>query len=301
MKLSSKIVLMITLIYLTLPLAAYAVLDGDTPEGMHCVSLSASIRNIQEINRYMSVVEAEAKVESIDEIMRSVGGFIQLPHFGFKNVLDRLISLVKPGKIAASPVTQKLWVEVVGKNPSHFKDRLYCPNDYEEVNVSGTRVEMCPNFPVDSVYDYHEFLNLINKVYRRARILSIFRIPSVEEYDYADTNGGTEAKTSKKVFAGQYSKSQARSVFENTPNSLGFRKGGILEWTSDEKTVSIEQTSNTYALGGGTSSKCVGISHEVCLVGDMWAWVDVEWIKSESTSQKWEYKRFVPTLRLVME
>jgi hypothetical protein len=81
--------------------------------------------------------------EKVEAIMKKFGEFIPLssnPEWA-------------DSKDEISPVgtTQELWVEVMGNNPSSFKEMKYCPDTYKEVLTHGVRVGMCPDFPVETV------------------------------------------------------------------------------------------------------------------------------------------------------
>jgi hypothetical protein len=121
-------------------------------------------------------------------------------------------------------VSQELWFEVMGNNPSHFKIKKFCPgldNRGEVahkalmmVKKSGEpeRIEMCRHLPVERVKALsngnknsdEEFINQLNLLYSKSGSSVKFRRAKVEEWNYADTAGDTQPKRADDVDLWKY-------------------------------------------------------------------------------------------------
>lgn len=124
--------------------------------------------------------------------------------------------------IAKYPVTQAQWVEIMGANPSYFKD-----NDQAPVE----RV---------SWIDVQEFIRRLN-----LKTGKIFSLPTVFEWEYAAAGG---AKSNGSKYAGSNdvhkvgwcvvnSKNRTYPVGQKAPNELGLydMAGNVWEWCDDSE------------------------------------------------------------------
>ena len=119
-------------------------------------------------------------------------------------------------------VTQEEWEEIMGNNPSHFKN---CEDNCPVVQVA-----------YDDVEEYIRRLN--NKTGLN------YRLPTEAEWEYAARSGGRKEKyagTSKKSDLGDYawyldnSRVTTHPVKSKQPNFLGLydMTGNVSEWVSD--------------------------------------------------------------------
>ena len=71
------------------------------------------------------------------------------------------VILTYPMEVQSTPVTQKHWVEIMGKNPSHFAKG----EDSVVINIDGKRVILQPDHPVENVtwWSVLEFANRLSK------------------------------------------------------------------------------------------------------------------------------------------
>ncbi|MDR0515581.1 MAG: formylglycine-generating enzyme family protein [Fibromonadaceae bacterium] len=148
------------------------------------------------------------------------GGLFEM---GSSYSLEMPIRRVKVNDFCISnyQVTQKKWQEIMGNNPSHFKD--------------------CDNCPVEQVSwdDTQEFIKKLN-----AKTGMKYRLLTEAEWEYA-ARGGCASKNYKKycgsdnvnevAWNGKNSKGKTHPVGEKKGNELGLLDmcGNVREWVSD--------------------------------------------------------------------
>ncbi|GAX61903.1 hypothetical protein SCALIN_C28_0105 [Candidatus Scalindua japonica] len=122
--------------------------------------------------------------------------------------------------LGKTEVTQKLWVEIIGHNPSKFQ---------------------CGDCPVERVSwnNVQEFIKKLNE-----KTGMNYRLPTEAEWEYAARSGGWKeqwAGTNDKEKIGEYTwygftaDGRTHGVAEKTPNELGLydMMGNVWEWCSD--------------------------------------------------------------------
>ena len=153
----------------------------------------------------------------------------------------------------SSGFDQEFYVFLLKKNPSGFKERKYCPDTYKEIIVKDEVIGMCPDLPVErlkseGIGSDQELIDELNFIYRNAGLATRFEATTRAQFHYADTVGGTEPKLMTQANIAKLSQytpflevldqtpsgeRQPRSIKNNAPNSLGFRRSGVWEWIKD--------------------------------------------------------------------
>mgnify|MGYP002620055131 FL=1 len=145
--------------------------------------------------------------------------------------------------IGQTEVTQKLWKEVMGYNPSRKK---------------------CPKRPVTNVnyYEVQEFLRRLDSITGMQ-----FRLPTEEEWEYAARGGKhsrgyvySGAKEVERVAWYNENARQIKKVKKRTPNELGIydMSGNVWEWCSSkyrfydsERNATLGKDGEMYVIRGG--------------------------------------------------
>lgn len=166
------------------------------------------------------------------------------------------VILTRTFAIQESEVTQAQWFEIMGDNPSRFKDPSQCA-DHRIVN--GT--PMCPNNPVEFVSwnDTQLFIDRLNsKVGRK-----LYRLPTEAEWEYVARGGSTSAYSfgegrallTDYAWFSDNSGRQSRQVCTKKPNPFGLcdMHGNVWEWVQDYWNADYPSGSVTDPLGSNGS------------------------------------------------
>ncbi len=128
--------------------------------------------------------------------------------------VPHVVRITRPYSVGKFPVTQRLWVDIMGDNPSNRKEE---------------------NLPVTNVSwdDVQIFIERLN-----AHTGESFRLPTEAEWEYAARGGSLGARygdIDAIAWHGDNSRARPHEVGTKGPNAFGFHDmiGNVGEWTSD--------------------------------------------------------------------
>ncbi|MCO4755300.1 MAG: formylglycine-generating enzyme family protein, partial [Bacteriovoracaceae bacterium] len=203
---------------------------------------------------------------------------------------QRRVRITYDYEMMTTEVTQAMYFEVMGKNPSRFKEKEHCPQSFESriSHTTGKYETLCPNNPVEQVL-FNDVQNYISQL--NAKTGMNYRLPTEAEWEYA-ARAGTQTAYSfgdNALFLGEYAiywgNSGQRSHpvgpmrnYANSPNGNGLydMHGNVSEYTLDWYAES---------LSGGVDP--VGLSYGAyrTLRGGSWA-LDARYLRS---AERWKY------------
>jgi formylglycine-generating enzyme required for sulfatase activity len=165
---------------------------------------------------------------------------------------QRPVTLTQDFEMMTTEVTQSMYFEVTGKNPSHFKNRGDCPFTFTSAisHTTGALVTLCPNNPVEKVSynDVQSFIAILN-----AKTGMNYRLPTEAEWEYAARAGSYSDYSfgDNPAYLGEYGIYSANSdskthpvaplrSYANKPNAFGLydMHGNVWEWVQDWYTSS---------------------------------------------------------------
>jgi hypothetical protein len=189
---------------------------------------------IREINQM--IAEHVAQIMTQPKLEKSTSA--KTPDFEFNILRSYLKSPVISARFAKieartfevgqTEVTQSQWFEVMGYNPSRFKRKENCPNEY--LDIHGT--ELCPNHPVETVswLDAQEFIKRLNS----ASTSYVYRLPTETEWESAARSGTSDPLDDYAWYAND-SGGHTHAVRTKKPNAYGLYDmyGNVWEWVQD--------------------------------------------------------------------
>lgn len=221
--------------------------------------------------------------DKIEEILGHVRGttagmeFVTIPAGSFvmgspEDELGRLydeeqrhVKITYDFQMMTTEVTQAMYFEVTGKNPSEFKKQKHCPLSFESriSHTTGAYETLCPNNPVERVSfnDVQNYISMLN-----AKTGMNYRLPTEAEWEYA-TRAGTKTPYSfgsNPIFLGDYAIYDGNSGdrshpvgpmrnYANRPNGNGLydMQGNVYEWTQDFYAESLSGGVDPIGPSGG--------------------------------------------------
>lgn len=101
-------------------------------------------------------------------------------------------------------ISQEMWVEIMGLNPSHFpSEGGKCPKNEITIKApDGNMIKICKNWPVTNItlYDLKDFIEKLNK----SSLNYQYDIPDRWQYEYAGRGGHGSKNKDDAIFTGPY-------------------------------------------------------------------------------------------------
>ena len=120
--------------------------------------------------------DREEAHENTRDVHRAIH-FVPLPAGRYISAIDHEEFEIPKGiEIQDAPVTQWQWVQVMGENPSIFKDGM----DAEEFLVNGKKIKLLSDYPVENV-SHNDVQEFIKKLSEKDPEYN-YNLPSVDEY-----------------------------------------------------------------------------------------------------------------------
>ncbi|MBC75308.1 MAG: hypothetical protein CME64_04765 [Halobacteriovoraceae bacterium] len=223
--------------------------------------------------------------EKIDEVLGYMSGstvgmeFVTIPAGSFtmgspkyefgrnRDEKQRYVTITRDFEMMTTEVTQSMYFEVMGVNPSHFKDPEHCPSSFETrvSHTTGATETLCPNNPVERV-SYNDVQSFISLLKVRTGIK--YRLPTEAEWEYAARAGSETAYSFGEdaayisAHAINYINSGDRThevapirSYVNLANAFGLydMHGNVREWTQDWYTKSPRDTVDPVGPSAGVS------------------------------------------------
>jgi formylglycine-generating enzyme required for sulfatase activity len=155
----------------------------------------------------------------------------------YSNEALHTVTISRSFEMQTTTITQRQWFDVMGNNPSDFKDQKYCKNDY--VVISG--VSLCPNNPVEQIF-WNDAQGFIQKLNARGDGY-VYRLPTEAEWEYAARAGTQTAyffgndvsQLGNYAWFDGNSGSQTHAVATKPANGFGLydMHGNVWQWVQD--------------------------------------------------------------------
>ncbi len=156
------------------------------------------------------------------------------------------LTLIKGFYIQKRELTQQVWFDVMGYNPSYFSTALHCDAYTEKTGIHSSsrgsnKWGLCPNHPVERVSrnNIKEFIGKLNRLTGKK-----YRLPTEAEWEYTARAGSNTAYTfgndpsllQEYAWYSDNSKQQTHPVKSSKkPNKWGLygMHGNVWEWVRD--------------------------------------------------------------------
>ncbi len=147
------------------------------------------------------------------------------------------VTISRDFDIQTTVVTQAQYFLAMGYNPSSFKNRNYCSNDFVEINGAA----LCPNNPVENV-SWNDAQDFISKLNSTDADYS-YRLPTEAEWEYSARAGSQTAywygndadRIGDYAWFSENSGGQSHAVGSKPANPWGLydAHGNVWQWVSD--------------------------------------------------------------------
>jgi formylglycine-generating enzyme required for sulfatase activity len=217
--------------------------DKDSQRARRIVGVVASTLTTEQAREALDLIRVSTNAYKMDFIKIAKGSFVMgSPSRESNRGSDEnqvTVTISKDFSLMKTEVTQSQWVNVMGSNPSKFKNQQNCPESFAIINGVG----LCPNNPVEMVSwnDVQAFIAKLNALEGR----NVYRLPTEAEWEFAARAGTVTAYSfgsdDLNKYAWFYGNSNVNGNYQTHPvagklsntNGLFDMHGNVWEWVQD--------------------------------------------------------------------